>query len=98
MSSLLLFLAACGGSDAPSVASPAAAPAASSNSLTIKGSDSEVNVVQQLAEAFMKDHPGVSVSVSGGGSGTGIALPVLGATFAPATTVVPTSRPSGARM
>ncbi len=73
MSSLLLLLAACGGSTTPSAEAPAAAPAASPNSLTIKGSDSEVNVVQALAEAFMKEHPGVSISVSGGGSGTGIA-------------------------
>ena len=41
--------------------------------LAVKGSDSEVNVVQQLAEAYMARHPGVFVSVGGGGSGTGIA-------------------------
>lgn len=36
------------------------------------GSDTEVNVVLSLAEAFMAQHAGVSLAVSGGGSGTGI--------------------------
>jgi phosphate transport system substrate-binding protein len=43
------------------------------NVLQVKGSDSEVNLVQRLAEAFMKKNPGVNISVTGGGSGTGIA-------------------------
>lgn len=41
--------------------------------IQIKGSDSEVNLVQRLAEVFMKKHPGVNIAVTGGGSGTGIA-------------------------
>ncbi len=41
--------------------------------IQIKGSDSEVNVVQKLAEEFMKRNPGVNIAVTGGGSGTGIA-------------------------
>ena len=41
--------------------------------IQIKGSDSEVNLVQNLAEAFMKKNPGVNIAVTGGGSGTGIA-------------------------
>lgn len=41
--------------------------------ITIKGSDTEVNLVLQLAEAYMETDPAVSVSVSGGGSGVGIA-------------------------
>jgi phosphate transport system substrate-binding protein len=41
--------------------------------IQIKGSDSEVNLVQSLAEAFMKKNPGVNIAVTGGGSGTGIA-------------------------
>jgi phosphate transport system substrate-binding protein len=41
--------------------------------IQIKGSDSEVNLVQRLAEAFMKKNPGVNIAVTGGGSGTGIA-------------------------
>jgi len=41
--------------------------------IQIKGSDSEVNLVQRLAEVFMKKNPGASIAVTGGGSGTGIA-------------------------
>jgi phosphate transport system substrate-binding protein len=41
--------------------------------IQIKGSDSEVNLVQSLAEAFMKKNPGVNIAITGGGSGTGIA-------------------------
>lgn len=41
--------------------------------LTIRGSDTEVNVVLQLAEAFMEEDDSVSIGVTGGGSGTGIA-------------------------
>jgi len=43
------------------------------NMIQVKGSDSEVNLVQKLAEEFMKRHPGVNIAVTGGGSGTGIA-------------------------
>ena len=41
--------------------------------IQVKGSDSEVNLVQRLAEVFMKKHPDVNIAVTGGGSGTGIA-------------------------
>jgi phosphate transport system substrate-binding protein len=41
--------------------------------IQIKGSDSEVNLVQRLAEVFMKKHPDANIAVTGGGSGTGIA-------------------------
>jgi phosphate transport system substrate-binding protein len=41
--------------------------------IQIKGSDSEVNLVQRLAEVFMQQNPGVNIAVTGGGSGTGIA-------------------------
>ena len=43
------------------------------NMIQIKGSDSEVNLVQRLAEVFMKKQPGINIAVTGGGSGTGIA-------------------------
>lgn len=46
---------------------------AANNAIQIKGSDTEVNLVQRLAESFMKGHPRISISVTGGGSGTGIA-------------------------
>jgi phosphate transport system substrate-binding protein len=42
-------------------------------SVQIKGSDTEVNLVQRLAEAFMEKNPEVSIAVTGGGSGVGIA-------------------------
>ncbi|RPJ03852.1 MAG: phosphate ABC transporter substrate-binding protein [Deltaproteobacteria bacterium] len=41
--------------------------------IQVKGSDSEVNLVQRLAEVFMKKNPDVNIAVTGGGSGTGIA-------------------------
>lgn len=41
--------------------------------IQIKGSDTMVNVMQALAEEFMKEYPYVFVAVTGGGSGTGIA-------------------------
>jgi phosphate transport system substrate-binding protein len=41
--------------------------------IKIKGSDTEVNLVVQLAEEFHKTNPGFNVSISGGGSGLGIA-------------------------
>ncbi len=41
-------------------------------SITLGGSDSEVNVVARLAEEYMNDNPHVSIAVTGGGSGVGI--------------------------
>lgn len=41
--------------------------------LSVKGSDTMVNLSQKWAEAYMKKYPNASVQVTGGGSGTGIA-------------------------
>ncbi|MEO0181247.1 MAG: PstS family phosphate ABC transporter substrate-binding protein [candidate division WOR-3 bacterium] len=41
--------------------------------IRIKGSDSEVNLVQSLAEAYMAKDKNAVISVQGGGSGVGIA-------------------------
>lgn len=41
--------------------------------ITIKGSDTMVNLTQKWAEVYMNKNPDVSVQVTGGGSGTGIA-------------------------
>lgn len=41
--------------------------------ITVKGSDTMVNLSQKWAEEYMKIHPEVSIQVTGGGSGTGIA-------------------------
>ncbi len=39
----------------------------------IKGSDTEVNVVQRMAEVYMQTKRGTAIAVTGGGSGVGIA-------------------------
>jgi phosphate transport system substrate-binding protein len=41
--------------------------------VVVRGSDTEVNLVLHLAEAYMDQTPQVSIAVTGGGSGTGIA-------------------------
>ncbi len=46
--------------------------------LQIKGSDTMVNLCQAWAEAFMAQHPQVTVAITGGGSGTGIAALIGG--------------------
>lgn len=69
----LALLAACSNPPAEAPSAPAAPAAPARTEVVIKGSDSEVNVVQKLAEEFMKAHPEVAISVTGGGSGTGIA-------------------------
>jgi len=43
------------------------------DSIKIKGSDTEVNLAVQLAESFQTINSGIFVSISGGGSGLGIA-------------------------
>lgn len=48
-------------------------PAEEKSSITVKGSDTMVNLSQKWAETYMKAHPDVSIQVTGGGSGTGIA-------------------------
>jgi phosphate transport system substrate-binding protein len=48
--------------------------------ITVKGSDTMVNLNGAWAEAFMKVYPGLQVSVTGGGSGTGIAAMLNGTT------------------
>lgn len=48
--------------------------------LRVRGSDSEVNLVQAIAERFMDTDSTVSVGVTGGGSGAGIAALINGKT------------------
>lgn len=48
--------------------------------ISVKGSDTMVNLVQKWAEEYMKLHPDVSIQVTGGGSGTGIAALMNGTT------------------
>jgi phosphate transport system substrate-binding protein len=40
--------------------------------INIKGSTTVLPIAQKVAEAFMKQHPDVKISISGGGSGNGI--------------------------
>lgn len=75
---LALALLACSPETPTTPGGAAPAPAPARTELVIKGSDSEVNVVQKLAEEFMKIHPNVAVSVTGGGSGTGLAALIDG--------------------
>ncbi len=56
------------------------APSGAPQTLQINGSDTMVNLGQAWAEAFIKKHAEVSVSVTGGGSGTGIAALINGTT------------------
>jgi phosphate transport system substrate-binding protein len=48
-------------------------PAGAKTNLQVKGSDTEVNLVQRLAESYMKKDANASIAVTGGGSGVGIA-------------------------
>jgi phosphate transport system substrate-binding protein len=50
-----------------------AGPVEAKTFLQVKGSDTEVNVVQRLAENYMKKEANTSIAVTGGGSGVGIA-------------------------
>ncbi len=59
---------------------PPEAPKPAAGEVIVKGSDSELNVVQKMAEAFQAATPGAKVSVTGGGSGAGIAALMDGTT------------------
>src|SRR5687768_9410244 len=48
--------------------------------VTVKGSDTMVILVQRWAEAFMKKGGGTKIQVTGGGSGTGLAALINGTT------------------
>lgn len=48
--------------------------------VTVKGSDTMVQLAQRWAEQYMKDKPGVQIQVTGGGSGTGLSALINGTT------------------
>lgn len=50
------------------------------DTITIKGSDTMVQLAQRWAEKFMADHKEVGLQVTGGGSGTGISALINGTT------------------
>lgn len=53
---------------------------AGNETVSVKGSDTMVNLSQKWAEDYMKNHKGISIQVTGGGSGTGIAALLNGTT------------------
>ncbi|HEY6171192.1 MAG TPA: phosphate ABC transporter substrate-binding protein [Candidatus Kapabacteria bacterium] len=53
---------------------------AAGNTITVKGSDTMVQLAQRWAEAFMGADKEVSVQVTGGGSGTGVSALINGTT------------------
>lgn len=57
-----------------------AASFAWAGNLVIKGSTTVLPIAQKAAEAYMKEHPGVNISLSGGGSGNGIKAIIDGTT------------------
>lgn len=48
--------------------------------ISIKGSTTVLPIAQKVAEAYMKDNPEISISISGGGSGNGIKAIIDGTT------------------
>lgn len=48
--------------------------------VSVNGSTTVLPIMQKAAEAFMKEHPGTTVSISGGGSGHGIKAIIDGTT------------------
>jgi len=75
LAALLGGVAGCGGGSNNSTAGGGSAggSGSASQTITVKGSDTMVNLGAAWAEAYMKKTPGAQVSVTGGGSGTGIA-------------------------
>lgn len=53
---------------------------AQAGTVTVKGSDTMVILVQRWAEEFMKKNPSTKLQVTGGGSGTGISALINGTT------------------
>lgn len=53
---------------------------APAETITVKGSDTMVQLAQRWAEKYMQQHPEVNIQVTGGGSGTGISALINGTT------------------
>ncbi len=58
----------------------ACAPVTERQAVTVRGSDTMVQLVQRWAEIYMNQHPDALLQVTGGGSGTGIAALINGST------------------
>ena len=72
--SLIFSAAACNSNQSP----PGDDAPEAAQTVENKGSDTLVNLALAWAEAYMKAHPEVRISVTGGGSGTGIAAMING--------------------
>jgi len=48
--------------------------------IVVKGSTTVLPIAQKIAETYMKEHPGVTITISGGGSGNGIKAIIDGST------------------
>ncbi|MEK6649455.1 MAG: phosphate ABC transporter substrate-binding protein [Bacteroidota bacterium] len=72
MASVVILFFGCGGSRA--------VQESSRSLIRIKGSDTMLLLAQRWAEAFMREHPGTSISVEGGGTEIGIAAMIKGET------------------
>ncbi|MGE5138619.1 MAG: PstS family phosphate ABC transporter substrate-binding protein [Rudaea sp.] len=71
---VILSIAGC----APRQSASSGSTSGATRGIENKGSDTLVNVALAWAEAYMKLHPEVRISVTGGGSGTGIAAMING--------------------
>jgi phosphate transport system substrate-binding protein len=69
---VVAVLAGCAKPDG-STASDSESNGAPKGRLTVKGSDTMVQLAQAWAQAFMTAHPEITVTVTGGGSNTGLA-------------------------
>ena len=67
-----LLIGGCTKPEAPTETGGGKTPEAK-QSLTVKGSDTMVQLAQSWADEFMKANPNIAVTVTGGGSNTGIA-------------------------
>jgi phosphate transport system substrate-binding protein len=74
---LAFTIAACGGDNQ---AGDSTQTGGNKSTITVKGSDTMVQLAQRWAEQYMKDKPGTQVQVTGGGSGTGISALINGTT------------------
>jgi phosphate transport system substrate-binding protein len=78
--SLSVIVAACGGGDKTDDAANGDASGNKESVITVKGSDTMVQLAQRWAEQYMKAKSSTQVQVTGGGSGTGISALINGTT------------------
>ncbi|WP_017726815.1 phosphate ABC transporter substrate-binding protein [Halalkalibacterium ligniniphilum] len=81
MSALMVFVAACGGSEEPASDDTGTdnAEGEASGSIVISGSSAMQPLVAAAADAYMNENMGASIQVQAGGSGTGLSQVADGA-------------------